>query len=63
MSEKKSHFVRVAMVDHLINDSGGDLSAFAFSIDSYPLCAAYMRQRIGSALFQIMACRLFGAII
>ena len=30
-------------------------------INSSPSSAAYMRQRIGSALVQIMACRLFGA--
>ena len=29
--------------------------------NSYPPCAPYMRQSIGSALVQIMACRLFGA--
>ena len=29
-------------------------------INLYPPSAAYMRQWIGSALFQIMACRLFG---
>ena len=33
------------------------ISAF----NSYPPSAAYMRQWIGSALVQIMACRLFGA--
>ena len=31
------------------------------SFNSSPLSAAYMRQWIGSALVQIMACRLFGA--
>ena len=30
-------------------------------INSSPPCAAYMRQWAGSALFQAMACRLFGA--
>ena len=30
-------------------------------VNSYPLCAAYMRQWIGSALVQIMASRLCGA--
>ena len=30
-------------------------------VHSYPPSAAYMRQWIGSALVQIMACRLFGA--
>ena len=30
-------------------------------INSFPHSAAYMRQWIGSALVQIMACRLFGA--
>ena len=32
-------------------------------INSFPPSAAYMRQWMGSSLFLIMACRLFGAII
>ena len=32
-----------------------------YTINSYPPNVTYMRQRTGSALVQIMACRLFGA--
>ena len=40
-----------------------DLHTLAINIyaNSSPLSVAYMRQLIGSALVQIMACRLFGA--
>ena len=37
------------------------LMPWILSLKSSPLSAAYMRQWIGSALVQIMACRLFGA--
>ena len=45
---------------------GGNLSHMFITIsresfNSSPLSAAYMRQLIGSALIQVMACRLFGA--
>ena len=47
---------------HLILPSGDlDYKKKSMVVNSSPPSAAYMRQSIGSALVQIMACRLFGA--
>ena len=41
----------------------GTLDQFDSWINSFPPSATYMRQWIGSALIQIMACRLFPIIL
>ena len=44
-----------------VTDGGCPNLNLSHSVNSSPPSAAYMRQRIGSAMVQIMACRLFGA--
>ena len=48
------------MTDSLIKTMN-NVVLLSTMINSSPPCAAYMRQWIGSASVQIMACRLFGA--
>ena len=43
-----------------VTDSRESSLTFIHFLNSSPPCAAYMRQGIGCALVQIMACRLFG---
>ena len=48
-------FVATKNLQHMYN-----LDWYSSFINSCPPCAAYMRQWIGSALVQTIACRLFG---
>ena len=46
---------------HVVNQYGRVTNKQWHFVNSSPPSAAYMRQWIGSALVQKMACRLFGA--
>ena len=55
--EKKNHSVKKMQME----TSSAKCQSFRSSLNSSPLSATYMCQWIGSALVQIMACRLFSA--
>ena len=61
LKSKTYHIPWVTFVDVYIYTTHGTNSSILGMVNSSPPSAPYMRLCIGSALFHIMACSLFGA--